>query len=119
MTQVAPITITAPAPVAEPAQEKMQAVLLNRNYVPRGKHEIVGWNRPARFSKNAAGELVEVEKAEFVTDQDEHGKVIPAPPPQAGVGTGGKIWKGTVIKLPLEEAKTVRKLGIGEYELAD
>ena len=26
-------------------------------------------------------------------------------PPQVGVGTGGKIWSGSIVRLPIDEAK--------------
>lgn len=81
---------------AEP--EKMFPVKLNKNYAPRGKYEIVGYLKPEVKRKTAAGTWLIVEKEEFV-----EGEGKPAPYP--GVGFDGKIWAGTHIRLPLDEAK--------------
>jgi hypothetical protein len=129
-----------PAPEPEPAPEpvKMVPVKLLRNDRPwacddettTSKHpltgapvvtvrskpfppeNIVGYTRPAKLRKNSAGQMVEVESALFVK-----GEQMPAKTP--GTGFANKIWAGTVIRLPIEEAKAVRKAGIGEYELDD
>lgn len=73
---------------------------------------VVGYNKPAVMRKNAAGQMVEIEPAAFIKD-------TVAPPKTPGTGFRDKILAGTVIRLPVDEAKAVRKAGIGEYELDD
>lgn len=80
--------------------EQMFPVLLAKNYQPAGAYEVVGWHKPAVSRKNPVGQWVEVEKAEFI-----RGEMKPAERP--GTGFAGKVWAGTVIKLPIEEAKTI------------
>lgn len=97
------LNTTAPAP-------KMVAMELKRHYVPHKLGRIVGYQKEARIVKNAAGEKVEVEPARFV-----EGEVFP--PIFAGVGFDNKIWAGTVIEVPEDEAKTMRAKGIAEAYL--
>lgn len=80
---------------------------LKRHYVPHKLISIVGYERPARFTKNAAGEMKEVEPAAFI-----EGEVFP--PIFAGVGYENKIWAKTVIEVPEDEAKVMRQKGIAE-----
>lgn len=80
---------------------------LKRHYVPRKLVSIVGYERPARFVKNAAGETKEVEPAKFI-----EGEMFP--PIFAGVGYDNKIWAKTVIEVPEDEAKVMRQKGIAE-----
>lgn len=82
------------------AASQMFPVLLNKNYVPRGKYEIVGYLKEAVKRKNAAGQMIVVEPEEFV-----EGEMKPAPHP--GVGFKDKVWAGTHIKLPIDEAKAL------------
>lgn len=131
MTQVAPteapteIFPAATVAAIEAAKPKLVTIKLERNYRPRGTYEVVGWDRPEKSIKRPDGKTIVIEEAAFVTEvhddelSPDFGKVRPAPPPLSGTGTGGKIWAGTTIRLPVEEAKTVRKLGIGSYELDD
>lgn len=83
---------------------------LKRHYVPHKLISIVGYQRPAKVVKNAAGEMKEVEPAKFI-----EGEVYPAIFP--GVGFENKIWAGTVIEVPEDEAKTMRQKSIGEVYL--
>jgi hypothetical protein len=92
------------------AAPKMVAMELKRNYVPLKLGRIVGYQKEARIVRNAAGENKEVEPAEFI-----EGEMFP--PVFAGVGFERKIWAGTVIEVPEDEAKTMRKLGIAEAYL--
>lgn len=92
------------------ATEKTVAMELKRHYVPVNLQRIVGYQRPARIVKNAAGEKVEVEEAKFI-----EGEMFP--PIFPGVGFDGKIWAGTVIEVPEAEAKTMRSKGIAEAYL--
>jgi len=85
-------------PEARVTETKMFPVLLSKNYVPRGDYEIVGYIKEAVKRKDAAGTWRIVEPEEFV-----EGVMKPHQTP--GVGYDGKIWAGTHIKLPIEEAK--------------
>lgn len=91
---------------------KMVAMQLLRNYRPAGDFEIVGHIVPAVIRKDGAGREVEVQKATFVEGEG-------APPPQAGVGTTGKIWSGTIIRVPQDEARTMRANEIAERSVDD
>lgn len=91
---------------------KTVLIRLLRNYRPAGLFEIVGHEKPAKFKKNAAGQEVEVEPAVFVAGEQPD-------PPTPGTGFETKIWAGTLIRLSVEEAKRVRRLEIGEYEIDD
>lgn len=96
------------APTTAPVKTvKME---LKRHYVPHKLISIVGYERPARFVKNAAGEMKEAEPAAFI-----EGEMFP--PIFAGVGYENKIWAKTVIEVPEEEGKTMRRLGIAEAYL--
>lgn len=97
---------------AEAAKPKMVAMQLLRNYRPSGDFEIVGHMVPAVTRKDASGREYEVSKAAFVTGEM-------APTPQAGVGTTGKIWAGTVIRVPQDEARTMRTNDIAERSVDD
>lgn len=112
MTEVAPIETAPnlpPSPPTEPAMRKVTVKLL-RNYRPASEAEIVGYHKPAVMVRNVSGKEVEVEAAAFI-----EGEI--APPPQAGVGFADKLWAGTVIRLPTDEAKHVKANGIGEIEV--
>lgn len=82
----------------EMADEKLFPVVLKRHYVPMGRHEIIGHVRPKVEAKNAAGQMVLVTPEEFI-----HGEGFP--PPNPGVGFDNKIWAGTHVRLPIDEAK--------------
>lgn len=93
---------------ATPATEpKLFPVVLNKNYSPGGKYEVVGYLKEAVKRKDAAGNWKIVEREEFIK-----GEMKPHPSP--GVGYDGKIWAGTHIRLPVEEAKTVVAKKIAE-----
>lgn len=92
---------------------KMVSILLSRHYRPMANYEIVGHWKPAVEVKNAAGKMVEISPATFVDGE-------PMPPPIAGVGSESlKLWAGTVVRLPSEEAKRARRLEIGSVEIED
>lgn len=103
MSTDAPVK-TAAAQKAAPAFIKM---LLRRNYRPRGEFRIVGYDRPERVAKDAGGREFVVEPASFVDGEMK-------PPRFHGVGTEGKIWADTVVELPEDEARDLRKRGIAE-----
>jgi hypothetical protein len=89
---------------------KLFPVLLNKNYVPIGHYEIVGYLKEAVKRKDAAGNWRVVEPEEFIK-----GEMKPHTSPGVGFGeytcpsTGrkfnAKIWAGTQIAVPVEEAK--------------
>lgn len=86
-------------PVNENAEpEKLFPVVLLKNHCPSGNFEIVGYLKDAVKVKDAAGNWTVLEKERFV-----EGEMKPHTSP--GVGFPGKIWAGTHIKLPLDEAK--------------
>ena len=91
---------------------KLTKIKLLRNYRPLGDFEIIGHEKPAHYKKNAAGVEVLVEAASFIEGEQ-------PPPATPGTGFADKIWAGAVIRLPTEEAKAIRKTGIGEYEIDD
>ena len=90
-------------------ETKMFPVLLIKNYVPKGEYEIVGYLKEAVKQKDAAGNWRIIEKEEFIK-----GEVRPHQTPGVGFGeyvldgkkiNNAKIWAGTHIKLPVDEAK--------------
>lgn len=128
MATAAPIE-TTPAPVIPPVMEapppKMVAVKLVRHYHPKKPFEVVGWHKAARMGKNAGGQPIVLEQGGFIKeieDDPEHpdfGKIRPAPPPTPGAGSGVRLWASTVVRVPVEEAKAMRRAGIGEIEIDD
>jgi hypothetical protein len=94
----------------EAKTEKMFPVLLHKNYVPRGEYEIIGYLKEAVKRKDAAGNWRVVEPEEFI-----EGEMKPHEMPGVGFGpmegkdgepkVNAKIWAGTHIRLPLDEAK--------------
>lgn len=89
------------------APSQMFPVLLNKNYVPRGAYEVVGYLKPAVKKKNPVGDWVVSEPEQFI-----EGEMKPAPQP--GVGFDGKVWAGTHVRLPIDEAKAVVAKKIAE-----
>lgn len=84
---------------------KLVTMKLERHYVPRGAFEIVGYHKPEVKKKTATGDWKVVEPEEFVEGEA-------CPPPNPGVGYPNKIWASTVIRVPVEEGKTMQRLGI-------
>lgn len=109
-----------PAETAAPQQpSKMFPVILVKNYVPISDYVIVGHTKEAVKVKDAAGNWKVLEPEKFIEGE-------PKPPATPGVGfgemidektgrkTNAKIWAGTTIKLPLDEAKNVVAKKIAE-----
>lgn len=86
---------------------KLFPVVLSKNYAPSGKYEIIGYLKEAVKQKDASGNWRVIEPEQFVEG-------VMKPHPSPGVGFPNKIWAGTHIKLPLEEAKSVVSNKIGE-----
>jgi hypothetical protein len=106
------------APQVAVSSEKMFPVLLTKNYVPKDKYEIVGYLKEAVKAKDAAGNMKIIEPEEFI-----EGVMKPHTSPGVGFGemimkdgqkVNAKIWAGTHIKIPLEEAKYVVSKKIAE-----
>lgn len=89
----------APAPAA-PQPEKLFPVVLTKNYMPlEGTPiEIIGYLKPKVERKNAAGQMILVEKEEWISGE-------PCPPPIPGAGYPNKFWAGTHVRVPVAEAK--------------
>jgi hypothetical protein len=101
----------SPPTTDKPTAEKLFPVVLNKNYVPMGDYEIVGYLKAAVKRKDAAGAERIVEREEFI-----EGVMKPHNSPGVGFGayvnddgrkTNAKIWAGTTIKLPIDEAKSL------------
>lgn len=95
------------SPETTAAKQKLFPVVLNKNYAPCGKYEIVGYLKEAVKRKDAAGNWKVIEPEEFIK-----GEMKPHPSP--GVGYPNKIWAGTHVRLPVDEAK-----GIISRKIAD
>jgi hypothetical protein len=138
VAQAAPVATAGetigPMVALESAPRAMRAMKLLKNYAPVGdivmgqngkpirdkrndvtsipNHEIVGWHRPEIKHKDSHGIETIVQTAEFIRGEG-------APPPFAGVGFANKIWAGTVIKVPVEEARNMQALKIAERDVED
>lgn len=96
-----------------PAMPKMVAMKLLRHYCPASPNfEIVGYTKAAVSKKMPNGEMKVVEPEEYIPGEQ-------CPPPFAGVVSTGKIWSSTTIKVPEDEAKTMKRLGIAERDFED
>lgn len=94
----------------EAVKTKLFPVILNKNHVPQGEYEIVGYLKEAIKRKDAAGNWKIIEPEEFI-----EGVMKPHESPGVGFGeyidkatgkkTNAKIWAGTQIKVPVDEAK--------------
>ncbi len=109
-------------PTDEPqatASQKLFPVTLIKNYVPMGTYEIVGYTKEAVKRKNAAGDWKIIEPEEFIK-----GEMKPHQSPGVGFGPSfdkdgnitinAKIWAGTQIRVPVDEAKYVVSKKIAE-----
>lgn len=96
-----------PKEIPAMASETMFPVLLTKNYVPRGDYEIVGYLKEAVKQKDAAGNWRTIEREEFIK-----GEMKPHVSP--GVGFPRKIWAGTHIRLPIDEAKHIVAIKVAE-----
>lgn len=104
---------------------KLFPVILNKNHVPQGEYEIVGYLKEAIKRKDAAGNWKIIEPEEFI-----EGVMKPHESPGVGFGeyidkatgkkTNAKIWAGTQIKVPVDEAKylVAKKIAERADELA-
>jgi hypothetical protein len=97
------------APTTAPTAKAVK-MELKRNYVPKQLLAIVGYQQEERKSKDAAGR-------EYVTQERKWVEGEMYPPIYAGVGFPNKIWAGTVIEVPEDEAREMRSKGIAEAYL--
>lgn len=107
------------SPPEAKTEVKMFPVTLIKNYVPRGQYEIVGYMKEAVKQKDAAGNMRVIEPEEWI-----QGEMKPHMTPGVGYGeyfdkasnktTNAKIWAGTQIKLPIDEAKFLVSKHIAE-----
>jgi hypothetical protein len=98
---------------------KLFPVVLTKNHVPKGEYEIVGYLKEAIKRKDAAGNWRVIEPEEFIA-----GQMKPHDSPGVGFGeyidkatgkkTNAKIWAGTTIAVPVEEAKFLVSKKIAE-----
>jgi hypothetical protein len=103
-----------------PTKPKMVTVRLLRNYRPFGDNfEVLGYHKEPIIRKRPDGKFVTVEEGGFVTEKDDEGNIIPAPPALSGTGFADRLNAGTQVRLPIEEARRVRAEKIGEYEIDD
>lgn len=105
-----------PTMASEPT--KLFPVLLSKNYCPVGDYEIVGYLKEVVKQKDAAGNWRIIEPEAFI-----EGEMKPHQSPGVGYGehfdpkgkkVNAKIWAGTTIKLPVDEAKKVISLKIAD-----
>ena len=96
---------------------KLFPVVLQKNYVPAGTYEIVGYLKEAIKRKDAAGNWKIIEPEEFIQGEMKHqspgvgyGEMIM----KDGTKVNAKIWAGTTIKIPVDEAKRAVSLKIAE-----
>lgn len=109
-TGVEPVAVaTLNEPTAAP---KLVAMELKRNYRPMGTYEIVGHTKPARVVKDAAGKEIIAQAEEFI-----EGEAFPHP--FGSTGFVDKMIAGTLIRVPVDEAERMKKLGIAERALRD
>lgn len=106
------------SPPEAKTEVKMFPVVLNKNYVPKGAYEIVGYLKEAIERKNALGKMEVIEPEKFI-----EGEMKPHATPGVGYGAieedgkvvlNAKIWAGTTIRLPLDEAKVLVSKKIAE-----
>jgi hypothetical protein len=112
------------SPPEAKTETKLFPVLLEKNYVPKGQYEIVGYLKEAVKRKDAIGNWKIVEPEEFI-----EGVMRPHQSPGVGFGememkdgskVNAKIWAGTQIRVPLDEAKYVisKKIGARADDIA-
>lgn len=95
-----------------PEAPKRVTMKLERHYCPINAYEIVGHWRPEIKRKHPSGRVDIIQAEEFIPGE-------PNPGPIPGVGFPKKLWAGTIISIDAEEAKRMRKLGIGSVEIPD
>lgn len=95
------------APAIIPEAPQMFPVQLKKNYKPRGLFEVVGYLKEKIERKDSAGNKIVVEPERFIEGELK-------PPPYPGVGYDGKVWAGTHIRLPVDEAKAIIAKKIAE-----
>jgi hypothetical protein len=109
--QLVEIMPASTAAAIEANKPKLVTILLKRHYRPMGEYESGGHWTEEQKRKNPAGVVEVVKPSEFVAEEAK-------PSPMAGVVPHSlKLWAGTVVRLPIDEARFVRQQGIGEVEI--
>ncbi len=108
---VAPVEASPPM-AEQPKPAKLIVMKLERNYRPASPFEVVGHLKPAVTRKNMAGVELTISPEQFIEGE-------PMPAAVAGTGFPHKLLAGTVIRICEDEAKSMRKAGIGSVELLD
>lgn len=93
------------------AKQQMVSMKLERNYRPVNEFGIVGHTRPEIRKKDAAGKEQVVQSQAWIA-----GEAMPPAFPGSGYPT--KVWAGTVIDVPRDEAIAMQRAGIGVPHLA-
>jgi hypothetical protein len=101
--------VPAPEISGVPVQ-KMVRMTLKRHCRPNEGYEIVGYNRPEIKHKGPDGRAVVIQSEAFIEGEA-------APPPSPGVTCTGKLWAGTVLRVPDDEARMMRKAGIADVDI--
>lgn len=112
-------SLMAPSETAvEKQPSKLFPVLLIKNHVPKSEYEIVGYLKEAVKQKDAAGNWRIIEPEAFIEGEmkphQSHGVGFGEAVMKDGTKVNAKIWAGTTIKVPLDEAKFVIAKKIAE-----
>ncbi len=91
---------------------KLRTMELKRNYRPVGDFEVVGYWQQEIKKKGPDGKEFIAQPRVFIEGEK-------APSPMPGVEIPHKLWAGTVIKIDVAEAKTMRANGIADVSLED
>lgn len=101
-----------PALPVERQPVKMIDMRLERHYRPgTDEFKVIGHTQPEIRKKDSTGREVVLQHEEWKA-----GEAMPGAIP--GAGYKDKIWAGTVVSLPVEEAKAVQRARIGVPHLA-
>ena len=102
-----------------PPEPDWVTIKLLRNYRPNDHYEVLGYWQDEKTRKDSIGQIHVIQANEFISRPraDDDPRIEPKPPAVAGTGFVNKLWAGTVIRVPKDEAKFLRKEGIGEVEI--
>mgnify|MGYP007071662261 CR=1 FL=1 len=98
--QTAEAKLEAAPAVAVPQPEKLFPVVLVKNYMPAPgiNYEIIGHLQPKVENKDAGGRVTLVSPEKWIDGE-------PSPAPIPGAGYPNKLWAGTHVRVPVDEAK--------------
>ena len=77
-----------------------------------------GRGRPAKAAPREQGKngMFPVRLLKNYRPQGRHNVIVHADAPQPGVGSGEKLWAGTLVELPLDEAKRLMENKVQQVE---